>query len=161
MSAIIIIMGVSGSGKSTVGAALHNATGIPFHDADDYHPQSNVDKMGSGQALTDEDRWPWLRRLAVLLAEAEKDGGAILACSALKTSYRELLAEPLSNPPLWIYLDGSRELIAQRIQERTGHFMPLDLLESQFATLEAPDDAISISIDQDVDQIIDQILNHL
>ncbi|MEL6658049.1 MAG: gluconokinase [Bacteroidota bacterium] len=158
MSPIIIVMGVSGSGKSTIGTQLSQKTGIPFFDADDYHPQSNVDKMGSGQALTDIDRWPWLQRLATLLAAAENDQGAILACSALKDSYRQLLEGPLTTPPSWIYLDGSKELIAKRMQERTGHFMPPELLDSQFATLEIPTSAIHISIDQAVDQIVDQIL---
>ena len=161
MPLIIIVMGVSGSGKSTIGTQLSQKTGIPFYDADDYHPQSNVDKMESGQALTDDDRWPWLRSLATLLATAENQDGAILACSALKGSYRQLMEESLSATPKWIYLDGSKELIAKRMQARTGHFMPPALLDSQFATLEIPEEATHIPIDQTINEIVDQILTTL
>lgn len=159
--AILIIMGVSGSGKSTIGQALSTSTGLPFFDADDYHPPANVAKMSSGTPLTDEDRWPWLERLADLLAEEESKAGAILACSALKESYRQLMERDLKGPAYWFFLHGSAELIAERLSARNGHFMPLHLLQSQFDTLEIPESAVTISIDQVPEQITEQILNHL
>lgn len=154
-------MGVSGSGKSTIGEMLSEQTRLPFFDADDYHPAANVTKMSSGTPLTDEDRWPWLERLARLLADEESKAGAILACSALKTSYRQLMERDLEEPAQWFFLEGSAELIAQRISARNGHFMPPHLLQSQFDALEVPQDAICISIDQEPDQIIRQIYSHL
>lgn len=161
MYPIVIIMGVSGSGKSTIGQALSEQTGIPFFDADDYHPPANFEKMKSGQALQDEDRWPWLHRLAELLfLQQKQQRGAILACSALKTKYRDLLANDLLPAPLWIYLDGSPELIAERLQARSGHFMPPALLASQFEALEIPKKAIRVPIDQDVESIVSDILTH-
>lgn len=161
MSTIFIIMGVSGAGKSTIGKALSTACNVPFFDADDFHPQANVDKMSSGQALNDDDRWPWLQKLAEHLKQQEIRDGAILACSALKQSYRELLEYDLDMPPHWVYLDGSPELIAQRMAERSGHFMPPELLKSQFDTLEIPEQAIRVSIDQPVSDIVNDILSHL
>lgn len=161
MSNTFIIMGVSGAGKSTIGEALSAAIHVPFFDADDYHPQANVDKMSRGEALNDDDRWPWLRRLAELLKQQEYKDGAILACSALKKSYRELLEYDLDAPPYWIYLDGSPELIAKRIAARSDHFMPVELLRSQFEALEIPEQAIRVSIDQPVSGIISDILGHL
>ncbi len=161
MSTIFIIMGVSGAGKSTIGKALSTTSGIPFFDADDYHPQANVDKMSRGEALNDDDRWPWLRSLAELLKQQEVKNGAILACSALKNSYRELMEYDLDAPANWVYLDGTPELIAERVAARSGHFMPPELLQSQFDTLEVPDEAIRVSIDQSVDDIISDILTQL
>lgn len=156
---IIIIMGVSGCGKSTIGLQLSTATGLPFFDADDFHPPANVAKMASGQPLNDQDRAPWLQILAGLLGEAAQTSGAILACSALKAKYRRALEEKLEHPPLWIYLEGSKALIAARVQARTGHFMPPALLDSQFEALEEPTEAVKVSIDQDVTAIIQSIEN--
>jgi carbohydrate kinase (thermoresistant glucokinase family) len=154
-----LIMGVSGSGKSTIGQALSARTGLPFFDADDYHPEANVAKMAAGQPLNDDDRQPWLETLAALLQKQTQNGeGAILACSALKASYRSTLEQGLPEKPLFVYLQGSPELIAARIQARTGHFMPPALLASQFATLEEPRDALLVSIDQSIDQIVEDIL---
>jgi carbohydrate kinase (thermoresistant glucokinase family) len=153
-------MGVSGSGKSTVGKALSARTGIPYYDADDYHPPANVDKMAGGQALNDDDRQPWLERLALLLYEAEQSGeGAILACSALKEAYRKILQKELAQAPTLVYLKGSKTLIADRMRERKDHFMPTQLLDSQFAALEEPAAALVVSIDQSVAAMVAEIIH--
>jgi carbohydrate kinase (thermoresistant glucokinase family) len=127
-------MGVSGSGKSTVGEALAAELGVPFLDSDSLHPLTNVDKMAAGIPLTDDDRWPWLRAVGNALARAD-DTGLVIACSALKRSYRNMIRseEPSS---LFVYLTGSRELLAERLSKREDHFMPPSLLDSQLATLE-------------------------
>lgn len=152
-------MGVSGSGKSTVGKALSARTGIPYYDADDYHPPANVEKMADGQPLNDDDRQPWLERLALLLYEAEQSGeGAVLACSALKEAYRKTLKKELEQAPRLVYLKGSKTLIAARMRERQGHFMPTQLLDSQFATLEEPAAALVVSIDQPLVAIVAEII---
>jgi len=152
-------MGVSGSGKSTIGQALSQQTGIPFYDADDYHPKANVEKMASGQPLNDTDRQPWLERLALLLQEAEQGNGAVLACSALKVSYRKTLISALAREAKIVFLKGSPELISARMQARKGHFMPPALLASQFGTLEIPADALVVDIEQTVEVIVKEILN--
>ncbi|ODT78764.1 MAG: hypothetical protein ABS76_22945 [Pelagibacterium sp. SCN 64-44] len=142
-SRIIIAMGVSSSGKSTVGQEIARQLHVPFLDGDGYHPPANVEKMRSGIPLVDDDRWPWLERLAVALGQAaEKKGAAVGACSALKRSYRDYLAEKAGEPILFVYLDGSREVIGERIARRQHEFMPASLLDSQFATLEVPDPAV-------------------
>lgn len=132
---IVVVMGVSGSGKSTIGALLAEALSVPFIDADSLHPLANVEKMAAGQPLTDEDRWPWLATVGKALA-ASDDTGAVVACSALKRVYRDaILAE--APRALFLHLTGSREVLASRLQTRSGHFMPPTLLDSQLATLEA------------------------
>lgn len=151
-------MGVSGSGKSTIGQALSQQTGIPFYDADDYHPAANVEKMASGQPLNDDDRQPWLERLARLLQEAETTEGAILACSALKLAYRQTLMTGLSQSAKLVFLKGSPELISARMQARKGHFMPPELLASQFDTLETPADALVVDIEQSVEAVVASIM---
>lgn len=135
---LYVVMGVSGSGKSSVGVALAQALGVAFVEGDEYHPSTNVARMAQGIALTDEDRAGWLRALAARLGEAERGGtGIVMTCSALKRSYRDILRSEA--PRLrFVYLEGSRELIAERLARRRGHFMPPALLDSQFATLEAP-----------------------
>ncbi|WP_367387846.1 gluconokinase [Lewinella sp. LCG006] len=159
MPSIYIIMGVSGSGKSTIAQALSTRTQLPFFDADDFHPAANIAKMAAGQALNDDDRQPWLETLNALLKQQTQNGeGAILACSALKASYRHTLEKDLDTPPFLVYLKGSPELIAARMQARTGHFMPPALLASQFAALEEPQDALLVTIDQSIDQIVTHIL---
>lgn len=136
---IVVVMGVSGTGKSTLGLALAARYGLVFLDADDFHPPENVAKMRAGIALTDADRAPWLDRLSARLAEAcEHDEPTALACSALKEIYRARLREGC--PDLLIaFLEGSRPVIAERLGNRTGHYMPAALLDSQFATLEPPE----------------------
>ncbi|WP_224702778.1 gluconokinase [Devosia aquimaris] len=139
---IIIAMGVSSSGKSTVGQSIARRLHVPFLDGDGYHPPANVEKMRSGTPLTDEDRWPWLEKLAVALHEAaERKGASVGACSALKKVYRDYLVEKAGEPILFVYLDGSREVIGERMARRQHEYMPTSLLDSQFATLEVPDPA--------------------
>ncbi len=157
---IIIIMGVSGSGKSTIAKLLAKKTGLHYYDADDFHPQSNIYKMKNGEALNDIDRKPWLLILAEKLQTWEHQKGAILACSALKESYRELLSSQ-SEKIKWVYLKGSFETIKNRIESRTGHFMNSKLLQSQFDTLEPPTYGIHIAIDQTPQQITTQILHKI
>ncbi|MEN5277093.1 gluconokinase [Brucella sp. TWI432] len=132
----IIVMGVSGSGKSTVGERLAEALHLPFLEGDSLHPQSNVDKMVAGIPLQDDDRWPWLDLIAERLATGES--GIIISCSSLKRSYRERLRKAAHGPLLFIFLDGSFEVLHEHMGHRTGHFMPLAMLESQLATLESP-----------------------
>ena len=139
---IIIVMGVSSSGKSTVGQSIARRLHVPFLDGDGYHPDANVEKMRAGIPLTDEDRWPWLERLAVALHEAaDKKGAATGACSALRRVYRQYLTEKAGEPILFVYLDGSKAVIAERMAKRKHEYMPTSLLDSQFATLEVPDPA--------------------
>ncbi|HVC12281.1 MAG TPA: gluconokinase [Burkholderiales bacterium] len=143
---IIVVMGVSGSGKSTVGRLLAERIDCRFLDADDYHPPANVAKMAAGGALEDSDRWPWLARLNAELRAAEARGeSAVLACSALKRAYRERLAAGLARCE-WVFLDGSAELIRGRVARRRHRYMPASLLESQFAALERPQGAVVIDV---------------
>ena len=142
-SRIIIVMGVSSSGKSTVGQSIARRLHVSFLDGDGYHPEANVEKMRAGIPLTDEDRWPWLEKLATALHEAaEKKNAAVGACSALRRSYREFLVEKAGEPILFVYLEGSKDVIAERMAKRQHEYMPTSLLDSQFATLELPDPAI-------------------
>jgi gluconokinase len=137
-------MGVSGSGKTTVGKPLAERLGYPFLDADEFHPPANVVKMAAGTPLTDADRWPWL---ALLNGKLKEQKNAVLACSALKQSYRDALAKGLTDCR-FVHLRGSIELIRARLRERQHRYMPASLLESQFAALEPPQDAIEIDIGQ-------------
>ena len=142
-SRIIIVMGVSSSGKSTVGQSIARRLHVPFLDGDGYHPPENVEKMRAGTPLTDEDRWPWLEKLATALHEAaDKKGATVGACSALRRAYRDYLVEKAGEPILFVYLQGSREVIAERMARRKHEYMPTSLLDSQFATLEVPDPAV-------------------
>lgn len=151
-----IVMGVSGSGKSTVGKLLAERLGLPFYDADDFHPTSNVKKMSSGQPLNDEDRKPWLLTLSNHIQDWNSKKGAVLACSALKQSYRDLLKS--KSPDVhFIYLKGSRDLILQRMKIRRNHYMPPELLDSQFETLEEPAKAIIAPIDRAPEAIVNQV----
>jgi gluconokinase len=138
---IVVVMGVSGSGKTVVGQALAAELGWPFFDADDFHPEANVAKMAAGTPLTDDDRWPWLDRLAAEMAVIDKRGGnAVLACSALRQVYRERISR--AGDVRYVHLAGDHDTIAARLAARTHHYMPPSLLASQLATLEAPADAI-------------------
>jgi len=157
---LIIVMGVSGSGKSTIAKKLAQKLNITYQDADDFHPPANVEGMASGAVLNDTDRQPWLENLADLLAK-NKDQGLVLACSALKESYRQTLNAKLKVPATTVFLSGTYELIYQRMQNRKDHFMPPALLQSQFRTLEEPDHAIKVSIDQSIEAIVAEILDHL
>jgi gluconokinase len=160
----LIVMGVAGSGKTTIAQALADRIGWRFEDGDVFHPASSVEKMRSGHPLTDEDRWPWLRAIAAEIDRTDKAGGhIIIACSALKRSYRDILIGSRNSVRL-IYLKGSLDLIRQRLQARRGHFMPPQLLDSQFATLQepAPDErAIVVDVAPTVDAIVDDVVRQL
>jgi gluconokinase len=135
---IIVVMGVSGAGKSTIAAMLAARLGWSYEDADWFHPPTNVDKMHSGKPLTDEDRWPWLQAIAAWIDATRRLGGhGVIACSALKRAYRDILVGERRDVRI-VYLKGERELIARRAALRHGHFMPASLLDSQFASLEEP-----------------------
>ncbi len=151
---IIIITGVSGSGKSTIGTLLSKELNIPFYDADNFHPQSNLDKMQAGIPLTDQDRSPWLRLLSEKLKEWGDHGSAVLACSALKEEYRKILASEIE--PKWVFLSGTFELIHNRMKQRT-HFMKPEMLQSQFQALEIPHYGIHVDIGQHPEEIISEI----
>lgn len=162
---LYVVMGVAGSGKTSIGEGVAELIGGTFIDGDDYHPQSSIDKMASGDPLTDEDRWPWLEIISQELARIE--GIGLVGCSALKKSYREFITMNAGEPVQFLYLDGSKELIAKRMAARTGHFMPTSLLDSQFDALEIPDsteNAISIDISGTepdvVNLIVDEISNN-
>jgi carbohydrate kinase (thermoresistant glucokinase family) len=156
---IIILMGVSGSGKTTIGKQLALEKGMPFFDADDFHSKENIEKMKNNIPLTDEDRFPWLQLLAEKIKVWEQSGGAILACSALKESYRNILSH--KSNVLWIFLSGSFELISNRLENRSNHYMKTSLLQSQFDTLEVPNDAIQINIDNTIEKIMNLINSNL
>jgi gluconokinase len=157
---IILVMGVSGSGKTTFGTALAQELNWTFADADDYHPPSNVQKMASGEALTDVDREPWLLRLRALIEQhLLEQRPLVLACSALKASYRDILTANLEGVKV-VFLNGSRELIAQRMKTRE-HFMPAILLESQLKTLEPPQDAIVLDIGQPIEGMVHEVIAQL
>lgn len=151
----IVVMGVSGSGKSTVGAALAQRLGVPFADADDFHPPANIEKMTAGIALDDDDRYPWLEAIGDWLAR-RCDTGGVMSCSALKRKYRDQLRRHCAQVE-FVHLSGSPEVIAARQASRAGHFMPPSLMASQFATLEplqADERGVTLDIDHDIDSIV-------
>lgn len=159
MCGVVVIMGVSGSGKSTVGALLAERNDGIFHDADDFHPLANISKMANGTPLNDEDRAPWLEKLrAEVIAIAPSDRLVVLACSALKKSYRKVLGVGTPGIAL-VYLKGDAEVLSDRLNLRAGHFMKSGMLESQLAALEEPDsqEGISVSIDAPLDEIVSSI----
>ncbi len=159
---IIILMGVSSSGKTTVGRILANTLGWEFVDADDYHSEGNVDKMKRGVPLTEADRRPWLQILANIIEDWSSTGrNIVLACSALTRNSRAVLTGPNRSSIQFAFLNASRELIQRRIEERKGHYMPQSLLESQFQTLETPDDALAVDISQTPQQIARAIIECL
>ena len=150
---IVVVMGVSGAGKSTIGKLLAERLGVPFLDADEYHPPENVAKMAAGTPLNDADRWPWLELLNGKLIEQKN---AVLACSALKEVYRQRLSQGIADCR-FVYLRGSLELIRSRLAERKHRYMPASLLESQFATIEPPSDAIAIDISAGIADCVEAI----
>jgi gluconokinase len=162
--AAIIVMGVSGSGKSTIAAALADRLRFSYRDGDEFHPRANIEKMRAGTALTDDDRKPWLAAIADAIDRAATtETPLVVACSALKRAYRDVLVHGRADVRL-VYLQGTPSLIAERLSARHGHFMPASLLASQFATLEEPgadEPAVTVSIDASVDAIVDQIVQRL
>ena len=158
----IILMGVAGSGKTTIGDLLSARLGWPFEDGDKYHPEANRQKMASGIPLTDEDRLPWLRKISeVIHAQLEKGDSIIVACSALKETYRKILAEGIETRSIFVHLKGDFKDIYSRLEKRHGHFMKSGMLESQFATLEEPATALTIDIKHTPEQIVEQICKKL
>ena len=156
---LIVTMGVSGSGKSTVGSLLAERLGVPFIDSDDLHPLTNVDKMSAGAPLTDEDRWPWLAAVGEAMAE-RRDTGVIVACSALRRSYRDAIRNA-AGEVRFVHLEGSREVLAERLSQRENHFMPSSLLDSQLRTLEPLDDheaGVTVDVAAPPDALIDAIV---
>ena len=159
---IVLVMGVSGSGKSTIGAALARALGADFLEADTFHSPANIAKMKSGTPLEDADRWPWLDAIgAALDRSVTENRSVVLACSALKQAYRERLLPPGHRDGSVVFLQGGADLIASRLNGRSGHYMPPALLPSQLATLEPPTDAIVIDIAQEPSDILEEILSRL
>ncbi len=157
---VYVVMGVSGCGKTTIGKMLGEVKNLPFYDADDFHPDENVEKMRNGIPLDDQDRLPWLTILAQNISEWNRSGGAVLACSALKQNYRDILTSTSGDRDVqFIYLKGSKELISGRLKKRSGHYMPADLLDSQFNDLEEPEDAATVSVSADPGTILKEILN--
>jgi len=161
---VIVVMGVSGAGKSTIAAMLAGRLGWTYEDADWFHPRSNIEKMHSGQALTDEDRWPWLQGIAAWIEATRNAGGhGVIACSALKRAYRDILVSGRGDVRV-VYLKGERELIARRFTLRHGHFMPASLLDSQFATLQEPGEEehpVVVSADACPPDIVELIIARL
>jgi gluconokinase len=156
---VIVIMGVAGSGKTSIGEMLAARLGVPFRDADEFHPASNRAKMAAGTPLTDDDRWPWLDAIGRALHDA--NASLVVTCSALKRAYRDRLRQAAARRVVFVYLTGSRATIAARMTGRRGHFMPPSLLDSQFATLEPPDpdeQAITVSVEPPLDAVVAAIL---
>lgn len=153
----IVLMGVSGAGKTEIGTSLGRDLQWTFYDGDDYHPKANKEKMASGTPLTDEDRWPWLQRLGELIAHSQEP--VIVGCSALKESYREVLR--VNDKVVFVHLKGDYETIKQRMEARGAHFFKPAMLKSQFATLEPPSNAISVDITKPVAEIVKQIRQEL
>ncbi|WP_206170811.1 gluconokinase [Phragmitibacter flavus] len=160
----LIVMGVAGSGKSLIGEMLAERLGGLFEDGDDFHPAANKSKMTAKIALTDEDRWPWLEAMRARIEEVRgaSSGVYVLACSALKEGYREVLRGKDEDAVLKVvYLKGSKELIGSRMAARKGHFMPTTLLDSQFATLEEPVNALVVEVSGTPEEIVDVIMENL
>ena len=158
----LIVMGVAGAGKSTVGPAVAKELRATYFEGDDLHPRANIEKMSMGIPLDDEDREPWLKGVGETLARASEP--TLVGCSALKRRYRDLIRESSGEGTLFLYLGGSYEIIRDRMAHRTDHFMPLSLLESQFRDLEPPgidEDAVAVDIDQPLDHLVDEIVTKL
>ncbi len=159
---LYVVMGVAGCGKTTIGEALAAAIDGTFLDGDAYHPPANIEKMSRGDPLSDEDRWPWLKIFGQEISV--RKGPVVGGCSSLKRAYRDYITKAAGEPVLFIYLNGSRDLIARRMGERQGHFMPTSLLDSQFATLEVPashECAMSVDIDATTEEIVENLLHQL
>lgn len=162
--AVIVVMGVASSGKTSLGERLAEKLGWPFRDADTFHPPANVAKMSAGIPLTDEDRKPWLAAIAAWIDDLRTTGGnGIVTCSALKKAYRDVIVGKRPDVAL-VYLKGSRELIGQRMAARQHHFMPPSLLDSQFATLEEPgpdEKPLVVQVEASKEAIVEQVVREL
>jgi carbohydrate kinase (thermoresistant glucokinase family) len=156
---IIVVMGVYSCGKTLIGRMLAKEMGLSFYNADEFHSDESVEKMKSGTALDDNDRLPWLKRMAEEMPDWESSGGAVLACSALKESYRKILKE--ADEVFFVYLKASKELIVERMRDRKEHYMPVSLIDSQFATLEEPADAVVADIAKPPGEIVRYIIEQL
>ena len=150
---VVFVIGVSGCGKTTIGERLADQWGAKFADADDFHPDANVKKMEAGIPLDDDDRAPWLAAINSFAVEQLEEQNLVIACSALKQAYRDRLAESIQSQCEWVLLDGSFDLIKSRMESR-DHFMPPDLLQSQFDILEKPEHGIVVNIDQSIEAIV-------
>jgi len=159
MPKIIFVMGVSGSGKTTIGKLLSERSGLPFFDGDDFHPIENIEKMQSGKPLDDNDRQGWLQAINQAAKVATQQSGGIFACSALKATYRRLLENGIESPIVWVFLDGDFDLIQQRLAQRKAHFMPPGLLKSQFEALERPKNAVIADLSHSPEVIVDQLMS--
>jgi carbohydrate kinase (thermoresistant glucokinase family) len=160
----IVMMGVSGSGKTTVGEALAKRLGVQFRDADEFHPKSNVEKMSAGIPLTDADRWPWLDAIAAAIRETPPGEGIVVSCSALKRVYRDRIVKSAARPVVFAHLDGPKAVLVERLTGRKGHFFPPSLLDSQLATLEPLADVepgLRVSIELSVEEQVEAIVEHL
>ena len=157
---MILIIGVSGSGKTTIAELLSKAIDMRFFDADDFHSQDNINKMERGMALNDQDRSSWLNTLANKMEKWESEDGAILACSALKEKYRRILSSKTNNI-FWVYLSGSYDVIKSRMNKRKDHYMSADLLQSQFDALEVPEYGLHINIELSPQEIVNIIKSEL
>ena len=158
----IILMGVSGCGKTTLGRLVASRLGVPFLDADDFHSTANIEKMRSGIPLTDQDRAGWLRDLNQALRDSlDRNSSVVLACSALRDSYRTALRQGLGEHVRFAFLHGPFALIEERLRARKGHYMPAQLLQSQFEALEIPSDALLLPIEQDPDSLATLLLQSL
>jgi gluconokinase len=158
----VVVMGVSGSGKTTVGAALAYRWAAPFVDGDDLHPSANVEKMSRGNPLADEDRWPWLDLVGAVLRATASRGSVVVSCSALRRAYRDRLRLATHGAVRFVFLEASRAQIGERMAARSGHFMPPALIDTQFTTLEAPtadeSDVITVSADMPLEPLVETII---
>ncbi|MBN2626312.1 MAG: gluconokinase [Spirochaetales bacterium] len=157
---VIMIMGVSGCGKTTLGERSAQRLGLPYYEADGFHPRENIEKMSNGIPLTDEDRWPWLAAIRDSIKQIQGRGdSAVLTCSALKESYRRFLEEGLAEPLKWVYLKGSFETIHDRMASRKDHYFKADMLKSQFAALEEPDYGLILDIERPLEEKIEEVIS--
>ncbi len=160
LSMVILIMGVSGCGKTTIGLAVARALQVPFLDGDDFHSQANISKMNRGLPLTDDDRGPWLKRVAEEMEKMAGQGGGVVACSALKERYRQVLFGDAFFPVLLVHLKGTRNRLHRRLLQRGKHFMSPDLLDSQLNILEEPENALALSIELSPEILCKRIVHH-
>lgn len=158
---VIFIMGVSGCGKTTIGQKLAASLDFAFYDGDDFHPEANIQKMQAGIPLNDEERKPWLTSINEFVKKELPANNMVFACSALKAVYRKWLEEGLESSVKWVFLKGEKDTILHRLQNRTGHFMPESLLDSQFETLETPQNALVVDVQMSPDEIITSITQNL